>query len=670
VALARKRARELASPATHSLQQQALSRIASMAYYDTSCRLEMGSPMVHLYLLQPTAQLPFAYNSHEFTFVLLTQILRLMAEKEWTATFTRRKPGIRGGGQAAGNGIDVFTCVPQIADYLYRDDKEESDVPFLFFEAFQQRVDNSSGKARSNTRERPKRKRGRKQTGVGSFMADEASEGEEEDDDVILLESFERNYKPMHPKAHSHHYRRIDRRKSSTFFAPRIVTLIGPRLPDQRKLSSSNTLRDLYARMALSLFDHYRTFADLLLIDRANPGAKYKDTEEDSAYWLAWCARKDTICASNPVIQAILDQMQDYHDGQRDALNTRSVPDQGNDATGTTSCSRRRTTTATEEECYTDYVEMCLLAAIDDCEPKVSEASDRLFVAHGKKWDDTVAATTERIEMSATQSTVWPMADTFANLPSSIGRYTWPIDPSNTETEAPSPVGGDCIPTRGIQYERLPDNWLEFKRDKFPVQEAGFHPPTMEDAVAGVGSSIAEVSELFGHDEEQWRGYTTPITSLIETHRVKQSNNNPTIAAVLPLPKQLCMQIVGAAGTGKSAIIKAMLYTGTRLGIRNSILTVSPGGGAALSIDGVTLDSFTWPMKGYRPLKKEIAKLREKYAALLMIILDEVSFVKHQDLWLLDARLRQIMGVDLPFGGLHVVLFGDFLQVWVKHSFL
>ena len=130
------------------------------------------------------------------------------------------------------------------------------------------------------------------------------------------------------------------------------------------------------------------------------------------------------------------------------------------------------------------------------------------------------------------------------------------------------------------------------------------------------------------------------------------------------------MQIVGAAGTGKSAIIKAMLYTGTRLGIRNSILTVSPGGGAALSIDGVTLDSFTWPMKGYRPLKKEIAKLREKYAALLMIILDEVSFVKHQDLWLLDARLRQIMGVDLPFGGLHVVLFGDFLQVWVKHSFL
>jgi hypothetical protein len=672
VALARKRAREIENPANHSLTQQALSRIASMAYYDTSCRLEIGAPMVNLYLRNPTAQLPFAYNSHTFTFVMLTQILRLLSGQEWTATVMSRRK--RPGDDPSATGpakIDAIACVPQIVDYFFRDDRDESECLYLFFECFLQRLSNNSGEARANTHDRDaKRKKNndkqpRKRTTVSDFFDNAAEEDNDNAETTDKPEkSMERAYQPRHPKAHCNHYRRIDRRKSTTFFAPRIVTLVGPRLPDQRKLHLSKQLRDLYGRIALSLFDHYRSFADLLLIDRNNPdGAKFEETETESAYWLAWSARKEAICNAEPVIPAILEHLQDYHDGQRDAINTQSVPAEGDDTGGNVrSTSRRHVSDATEEECYNDYAEMCLLAAIDDCDGNTTPLGRKLGAGQDPKWEKAMQASTERTVLTTQQFSLWPMSDTYSTLPMSLKKNkAWSFDPTNVAPSIQAAVGP--MPARGIQCELLPETWLEYKRDTFPVQPAEFRLPTAADAAAGVGSSIREISELFGHDEEQWRGYATPTTSLLETHRVRQLNNDASVAVVLPSPKQLCMQIVGPAGAGKSSIIHATLYTATRLGIRDSILTVSPGGGAALSINGMTLDSFTWPMKGYRPLKKELQKLREKWAALIMIFLDEVSFVKHMDLWLLDARLRQIMGKDLPFGGLHVVLFGDFLQV-------
>jgi hypothetical protein len=490
---------------------------------------------------------------------------------------------------------------------------------------------------------------------------------------------LERYYQTKHPKVHTCHYRKIDERSPTVFYAPRIVTLIGPRLPDQRKLNGSRELRDLYARIVLSLFDHYREFADLLIIDRSNPAERFIDTEEDSAYWLAWCARKETILSGlhGDIIRAILQHLQDFHDGQRDAINTHLTPDDGDDAFRSGSRQpRHRVSAEAEEECYAHYAEMCLLAAIEECDgtANTSEASEKLKQVQNAAWADTVAGNAKHITSTPQQEALRPLSAAYHTLPITHSKYTWSLapnlDPIPEEAEEDNETPASGV-DQGIRYQPLPESWLQCERTTFPTQAADFCSPTIADAEAGVGNSIAEVSELFGHDAEQWQGFTTGATAFVKTHRAKQMNNDASVPQMVPLPKQLLMQIIGPAGAGKSKIIHAFLYLAKRLGIRDSILTMSPGGGAALSVDGITMDSFTWPMKGYKSLsQKDLEDLREKFAALMMIILDEVSFVRHTDLWLLDARLRQIMGKDLPFGGLHVVLFGDFLQVCFFFPFL
>jgi PIF1-like helicase len=221
------------------------------------------------------------------------------------------------------------------------------------------------------------------------------------------------------------------------------------------------------------------------------------------------------------------------------------------------------------------------------------------------------------------------------------------------------------FPPRGIRYEALDTTWLNFERTLFPSQTKDFQPPTDANAVDGLGASIAEISAMFGHDEEQWRCFSTAATALVETVLAKQANNDASQPNVVPLPSQLLMQVVGPAGTGKSAVINALLYLTTRLGNRDNILTLSPSGVAAIAVDGLTCDSFTNVRQaGYQPLTKGIDALCDRYAALNMVIIDEISLLKHIDFWLLDTRLREIMRKpDAPFGGLHVVLFGDFLQI-------
>ena len=46
-----------------------------------------------------------------------------------------------------------------------------------------------------------------------------------------------------------------------------------------------------------------------------------------------------------------------------------------------------------------------------------------------------------------------------------------------------------------------------------------------------------------------------------------------------------------------------------------------------------------------------------------MVIIDEISMVKSDHLYLLDLRLQDITQKDLPFGGVSVFCFGDLMQL-------
>jgi hypothetical protein len=55
---------------------------------------------------------------------------------------------------------------------------------------------------------------------------------------------------------------------------------------------------------------------------------------------------------------------------------------------------------------------------------------------------------------------------------------------------------------------------------------------------------------------------------------------------------------------------------------------------------------------------------RFKSEKLIMIVIDEISYISPEMLAQIDNRLRQLMGKpETPFGGIAVLLMGDFFQL-------
>jgi ATP-dependent DNA helicase PIF1 len=131
--------------------------------------------------------------------------------------------------------------------------------------------------------------------------------------------------------------------------------------------------------------------------------------------------------------------------------------------------------------------------------------------------------------------------------------------------------------------------------------------------------------------------------------------------------------ISGSAGVGKSVLINAIYQTLLRIyrsspGARNvvEVLLLAPTGKAAHNINGMTLHSaFSFPrnIRSNQQLSADLANtLAVKLFDLKTIIVDECSMMGSNMFNLVDTRLRQIRQLDQPFGGVNVILFGDFQQ--------
>jgi hypothetical protein len=127
--------------------------------------------------------------------------------------------------------------------------------------------------------------------------------------------------------------------------------------------------------------------------------------------------------------------------------------------------------------------------------------------------------------------------------------------------------------------------------------------------------------------------------------------------------------ITGEAGTGKTFVIKEVIR---RLELINKTYVVTATSGVASSnIDGITLHSFGGIGLGdnrrFTPLDyaKRILKnknARKRYMVDVLIV-DEISMVDGDYLELLGKVAQQVRHSLLPFGGLQLVLLGDFLQL-------
>ena len=126
--------------------------------------------------------------------------------------------------------------------------------------------------------------------------------------------------------------------------------------------------------------------------------------------------------------------------------------------------------------------------------------------------------------------------------------------------------------------------------------------------------------------------------------------------------------VSGGPGTGKSFLIEHLRLVCETLGV--GIATGAPAAVAAIPIGGQTLhslvglsgtlspDNFPPP-----PTADTLRAFRAQFRGVRLLVIDEVSMVGTALLGCVSRRLSQVLGVEAPFGGLVVVLSGDFDQL-------
>jgi len=160
--------------------------------------------------------------------------------------------------------------------------------------------------------------------------------------------------------------------------------------------------------------------------------------------------------------------------------------------------------------------------------------------------------------------------------------------------------------------------------------------------------SLDKVQSRYTLNSEQERAFR-----IIATHAI--SVDSP----------QLCMYIGGMAGTGKSQIIRCLIeffelhHQGHRLTI------TAPTGSAAALIGGSTYHSVLGIIPGQSHINEtSLAKVRSRLQGTDYIFIDEISMVDLVSLYNISAHLCRAMGKqDKPFGGLNVIVAGDFAQL-------
>jgi ATP-dependent exoDNAse (exonuclease V) alpha subunit len=125
--------------------------------------------------------------------------------------------------------------------------------------------------------------------------------------------------------------------------------------------------------------------------------------------------------------------------------------------------------------------------------------------------------------------------------------------------------------------------------------------------------------------------------------------------------------LTGEAGTGKSFLINALC--GFCLSNRIAVAKTASTGIAAFNIGGQTVHSWAGLGFGEEDAYTLIRKIRKNKRAVKrmqmssILVLDEVSMIKADLLDKLDLILKHYRNSRQPYGGLQVVMVGDFMQL-------
>jgi hypothetical protein len=161
---------------------------------------------------------------------------------------------------------------------------------------------------------------------------------------------------------------------------------------------------------------------------------------------------------------------------------------------------------------------------------------------------------------------------------------------------------------------------------------------------------IQHISDYNTLNEEQERAF-----NIIAAHSINQNS------------AQLSMYLGGMAGTGKSQVIKSLIYLFHARNEEYRFVVLAPTGSAAALVKGSTYHSVLGirDNSGDEQLsKKSLNQIRDRLSGIQYIFIDEVSMMSCQDMYRISARLARTKGnIQDPFGGVNMIFAGDFAQL-------
>lgn len=157
-----------------------------------------------------------------------------------------------------------------------------------------------------------------------------------------------------------------------------------------------------------------------------------------------------------------------------------------------------------------------------------------------------------------------------------------------------------------------------------------------------ISKRAAKPPELEEEEESEDNEYLNRITQLIN----KGEN----------------MFITGYAGTGKSYILN-------KLKKKYQIDVTSTTGLAAVNVQGQTIHSWSGVGICNKPIKDVVekilqrTKLKKQITECKILAIDEISMLDAKTFDYIDEVLRNLRDASKPFGGIQILLFGDFFQL-------
>jgi ATP-dependent DNA helicase PIF1 len=137
-------------------------------------------------------------------------------------------------------------------------------------------------------------------------------------------------------------------------------------------------------------------------------------------------------------------------------------------------------------------------------------------------------------------------------------------------------------------------------------------------------------------------------------------NEGQQIIALAAFKLKQNMLITGGGGVGKSHLIRFLSNI-----IPNLVLSASTGV-AGVNIEGTTLDTFmgfNQHVQSVEDASNVSDQIIDRLRATTVLLIDEASMVRADKLDMVDARFKTVFGNQLPFGGVKIILVGDFLQL-------